>query len=233
MAFSRRKFVGGIGTSVAALGSLGLSPRSAEAELVYQQKDWDLVAFQKLLKTPARVKQIFDADALNGGHFLSVMKNSLNGLHFGFGIPADQIRIVACMHGGPSYTAFDDSMWAKYKLGEIADVKDPETGKPATRNIFYPSKPNTIEDVEDPKSKWQDSSIQGLQARGCTFLSCHNATESQAVGLVKKLGLTVTAEEVTNDLQAHTVPGIQIMPAMVAAITLLQSEGHFTYLSIA
>jgi intracellular sulfur oxidation DsrE/DsrF family protein len=111
-------------------------------------------------------------------------------------------------------------------------VKDPETGKPATRNIFYPTKPNTLDDVEDPKSKWQDSSMQGLQARGCTFLSCHNATEAQAGTLVKKLGLSVTQEEVTNDLQAHTVPGIQIMPAMVAAMAVLQSEGHFTYLSV-
>lgn len=233
MAFSRRKFVGGVGTSLAALSTLSAAAPSAEGQLVFQQKDWDLAGFQKLTRSTARVKQIFDADALNGGHFLAVMKNSLNGLHFGFGLPADQIKIACCMHGGPNYTAFNDDMWAKYKLGEMADVKDPATGKPATRNIFYPAKPSTIEDLNDPNSKWQDTGMQTLQARGVSFLSCHNATEAQAGMIVKKLGLSVTQEEVAKDLQAHTVPGVLIVPAMVAAITLLQSEGHYTYLSVA
>ena len=33
--------------------------------------------------------------------------------------------------------AFDDNLWAKYKLGELFKADDPATGAPATRNPFW------------------------------------------------------------------------------------------------
>ncbi len=127
---------------------------------------------------------------------------------------------------------FDDSMWEKYRLGEWLKVTDPKTGKPAVRNIYYPKASSDSKDPNDRTSVFQDTGMQALQSRGVQFLSCHTATEEQARVLVKQYSLTDSAERIVQDLQAHTLPGILIVPSMVAAISLLQSEGHYTYITV-
>jgi hypothetical protein len=229
MSMSRRSFVGSVGAGVAALGSLGASAPTAEAQMIYMPADWHAAEFDKLLKSKARVKQLFDVDKLDNGSFLNPMKNSFNGLHFGFNIPADQIKIVAALRGNAVVVNFDDSMWEKYKLGDFGKVDDPKTSSPALRNVFYPKKAGGSTDPESPDSIYQDFSLEALMARGLQLLNCHNATNFVARGLVKKLSLTVTAAEVAHDLEAHTLPGVISVPAMVAAIAMLQVDGHYAY----
>jgi hypothetical protein len=225
---SRRSFVGALGAGVAAMGSLGTTASSAQ--LVYTPGDWHMAEFEKLVKVKARVKQVYDATSIQEGGPLSPMKNSFNGLRFGFGIPADQIKIVGAFRGQANLMNFDDSMWEKYRLGEYTKTEDPETKKPATKNIFYPKdKTMTGADVNSPKSMYQDYSIEALAPRGLTLLSCHNATNHQAAGLIKKFGLTATQDEIVKDLQAHMIPGAISVPAMVAALAILQCEGGFAY----
>lgn len=232
MTFSRREFVGGLGTSLAALGATGLSSHNAEAQLIYQHADWDFKEFETLVNSPAKVKQVYDIRPVGEGKFLNNVKNSLNGFIYGFGIPSTEIKIAVALHGPSNAVAFDDSMWQKYRLGEFVEVNDPATGKPATRNIFFPSSGKGSDNLQDVSSKMQDHSVQALQHRGVKFLSCHTATEEQAVAMVKKFSLTSSPEEVVKDLQAHVLPGVLIVPAMVATVALLQSEGHFTYITV-
>jgi intracellular sulfur oxidation DsrE/DsrF family protein len=130
---------------------------------------------------------------------------------------------------------YDDSMWAKYRIGEWLSVTDPETGKPAARNIFFPSKVAKAEGKEDPsdeKSSFQDRSVEGLQRRGVKFLSCHTATEEQARVIVGRLKLTEGSEAVVKDLQAHAEPNVLIVPSMVATVALLQIDGHYAYITV-
>jgi hypothetical protein len=229
MKVTRRSFLGTAGAGVAAMTTLAAAP--AHADLVYKHADWKFADFDKLLKFKGRGKQLYDADPLNNGDFLSAIKNSINGLHFGFDIPADEIKIVACLHGQANLMNFDDSMWAKYKLGEFLKIDDPETKKPATRNPFYPKKnPTGSSDPSDRAGIYQDYGLEALIPRGLQLLSCHNATENQANRLIKQNSLKASTEEVVADFQAHTLPGVMIVPAMVAAIHLLQSEGHYTYI---
>jgi intracellular sulfur oxidation DsrE/DsrF family protein len=232
MSFSRRKFVGGFGTSVAALAAVGVGTGSGEAQLVYQRSDWNFGEFEKLVRSPARVKQVYDVRAVGEGKFLNNVKNSLNGFHYGFGIPSDEVKIAVALHGPPNALAFDDSMWQKYRLGEFVEVNDPATGKPATRNIFFPMKAGGSDNLQDRSAKIQDHSIEALQHRGVKFLSCHTATEEQVSAMIKKFSLTSPAEEIVKDLQAHALPDVLIVPAMVATVALLQSEGHFTYITV-
>ena len=226
---SRRSFVGSMGAGLATLGTLGSNVPAAEAQLLYMQADWHMAEFDKLLKSKARVKQVFDVESINGGQFLSPIKNSLNGLHFGFGIPADQIKIVAALRGQANMMNFDDSMWEKYKLGEYLKIDDPKTSQPATRNIFFPRKGYTSTDVNDRQSTYQDTGLEALLARGLQLLSCHNATEMGANGIIRKLALTTPVEDVVHDLQTHMLPGTISVPAMVAAVAMLQVDGHFAY----
>jgi len=232
MGFSRRRFVGGVGSGFAALGAFGLSPKMAGAQLIEKHADWKFAEFDRLLKVPARAKQVFDIRAIGEGKYLNNVKNSLNGFHFGFNIPVDQIKVVVAAHGPSNGLNFADSMWEKYRLGEFLEVTDPKTGKPAMRNIYYAKKAGTSTDTDGAASIYQDNSMEALQGRGVQFLSCHTATEEQAHALVKKFSLAVTPEEVVKDLEAHTQPGVLIVPAMVATVSLLQSEGHYTYITV-
>ena len=231
---SRRLFFGQATAGLAALTALGAT---AKAELVYTPTDWKMAEFHQLLKHPARVKQVYDVVRVDNGNFLNHIDNSLNGLHFGFGIPEDQIKIVSATHGPSNLLNFDDYVWEKYKIGEGLKINDPKTGKPATRNFFYASTNGnppvyTSKDPNDPASSFHDTSIQALQRRGAQFLSCHTATEAQAAGIIRFLKLTQTQEEVVKDMQSHVLPGVLIVPSMVAALAMLQSEGHFSYITI-
>jgi len=226
MNLTRRSFVGAIGSGAAVIG---LNLPAADAQILYMPADWHAAEFDKLLKSKARVRQVFDCDKIESGEIFGPMKNSINGLHFGFGIPADQIKVVAALRGQANLLNFDDSMWEKYRLGEYTKVDDPKTGKPAVRNPFYPKKDSKITDPQDRESIYQDYTIEALCERGLTLLSCHNATENQVRGIVKKFALTTPVEDIVKDLQAHMLPGCISVPAMVSAIAMLQCEGHYAY----
>jgi intracellular sulfur oxidation DsrE/DsrF family protein len=206
-----------------------------DAQLVYQHGDWKAEEFRELLRKTARVRQVFDVTAISEGKFLNNIKNALNGFERGFAIPLKQVQIVAALHGPANMINYDDSMWAKYRVGELLAVTDPETGKPAVRNIFFASKVARTERKEDPSdetSSFQDKSVEGLQRRGVKFLSCHTATEEQARVIVNRLRLNEGTEAVVKDLEAHPVPNVLIVPSMVASVALLQSEGHYSYITV-
>jgi intracellular sulfur oxidation DsrE/DsrF family protein len=231
---NRRSFAAKATLGLAALGAMS---KSGDAQLIYTSGDWKIAEFNHLLKAPARVKQVYDEIQIGGGKFLNNVKNSLNGLHFGFSIPADQIKIVAALHGPANMLNFDDYVWKTYHIGEWLKVNDPKTGKPASRNPFYPSKagPGLRYASKDPNSEdslYQDSSIEGLQARGVQFLSCHTATEEQSRALMKQYKLEKQPEEVVKDMMAHTLAGVLVVASMVAAVALLQSEGHYSYITV-
>src|ERR1700739_926467 len=120
---SRRLFVSA-GTSAAGLAAMG-AVNIAEAQLVYAKSDWKVSEFNQLAKNPARVKQVFDITRIAEGSSLNNIKNSLNGLHFGFGIPNEQIKIVAALHGPANILHYDGFIWNKYKIGSWPKINDP------------------------------------------------------------------------------------------------------------
>ena len=231
---TRRLFLGQATASLAALSAM---TASADPQLVYKASDWKISEFDRLLKNASRVKQVFDENQIGGGKFLNNIKNSLNGLHFGFNIPSDQIKIIAAMHGSANALNFDDYVWQKYRIGEWLKVQDPKTGQPAVRNPFFASKAApemhyATQDPDDENSLLQDTSIQALQLRGVQFLCCHTATEEQSRALIKQYALSQQPEEIVKDLLAHTIPGTLVVASMVSAIALLQSEGHYSYITV-
>ncbi len=134
---SRRSFVE---HAVVGAAALGAAATRADAQLVYKSSDWKLAEFNRLLKDTSRVKQVFEEIQIGDGRFLNNMKNSLNGLRFGFDVPVDQIKMIGALHGPANMLNFDDTVWQKYRIGEWLKITDPKTGQPAVRNIYYPSK---------------------------------------------------------------------------------------------
>lgn len=233
---NRRAFVATAAAGMAALGTMGPIVPSAGAQRVELASDWDLSEFTRLANHNARVKQVFDLVPLKP-EILAHIKNSLNGLQYGFGVHQNQIQIVAVSRGLATLINFDDYIWKTYRLGALFNVKDPKTGKPAERNIFYPSHAGpdlkyASDDIESRQSIYNDASMQALQHRGVRFLCCHNATEGMAGYLAEKNGARQTGKQVYQDMVAHTIPGVLMVAAAVAAIALLQSEGRYSYIYV-
>ena len=230
---SRRSFVTSA-AGVAALGAIGPISAAAHAQEIETASEWPVSDFNKLIHHPADVKQMFDITGANGTGFQHI-QNSFNALQFGFGIPEHQIQIAAVMRAMATVLIFDDYAWKKYNLGVMSKINDPKTGMPAERNIFYPSKTNLKYASNDPNhadSIYQDHSIQALQHRGLRILGCHLATWFTAKYAANKNHLTQPTQQIYNDLAAHTLPGVLIVAAAVAAIGLLQSKGHYSYLFV-
>jgi len=230
--FTRRTLLGG--AAVAAATTMWNEP--VHAQYVWQKADWPQAAeFDALIRSPRRIRQVIHSYAINDGRFLKNAKNSLNGLRFGSGIPADQIQVVCALNGPANMLNCSDSIWQKYRIGELEKEKDPATAEPAVRNFYFPSKAGpslkySSEDPSSPDSAYQDTSVQGLQARGVRFVSCHSSIEETARGIVKQFGLQAQPEEIAKDIQAHLFPGVILVPALSAALAMLQSEGHYSYM---
>jgi intracellular sulfur oxidation DsrE/DsrF family protein len=210
---------------------------AGEGDLLFKPNDWHMASFQQLLHQSFEAKQIFDAVEIEDGSALAHMVNSLNGLQFGFGIPASGIKLVGAFRGQATMLNLDDSMWEKYHIGETTKINDPKTGKPATRNIFARSDAGdppkyASSDPENGDSAFHDSSIAALRTRGVQFLACHVAMYYMAKSTAQKQKLKQSPEEVLQDFSAHLLPEVLIVPSMVSAISMLQSKGDFSYLRV-
>ncbi len=231
---SRRGFLGQAAIGVAA-ALVATAP--AESQIVWTENQWKFPEFDPILHSKRKVRLVAECNIIADGEVLGALRNALNAMHYGFAVPMNEIQVAAALHGAANLINYDDYIWQKYKVGEWFKVDDPETGKPAVRNIFYPSKAGaklsyTSTDPNNPGSAEMDTSVQGLQARGVTFLSCHMATEAQARVLIKRFSLTAQPEEIVHEMLAHTVPGVIVVPGVVGTVTMLQSVGHYSYLKV-
>lgn len=228
---SRRVF-GSQFTRAAALAGASFAV-PVNAQMVWTTEEWKLATFDQILAAQGQVRQLFDITSPASS--LDKVKNSLNGLQIGFGIPATEIRVVAGLHGPANLLNFDDFIWNKYRIGDWLGIHDPETGRPALRNPFYRSPFSTAPvagNPDDLRSPWHDVSMQGLQRRGVRFLGCHTALEFQVQELVQRDSLPTAPETIVREMLDHLQPGSLMVAAMVAAMALLQNKGQYSYVKV-
>ena len=129
--------------------------------------------------------------------------------------PPDDINVIVAI----SHKAFpmnaSDGLWEKFKLGEHWGIKDPSTGKPATRNIFLGA-----------ATAAGGATVRGLQARGVVFWQCNFALGSVASELAQLTG--GKSADVRTELAAGLLAGVRLVPAHTWAIGFVQERG-FTY----
>jgi hypothetical protein len=205
-------------------------------DLVEPRANFDYATFSATVGRRAAVRQLWDIDGYVPTA-LGEMKNAFNGYQFGYGIAASQIAIAACLHGYANAFAYDDAVWAKYRVGESFGFKDP-AGNVVATNIFYHARATdggTMADPNDPQSFYQDGTLQGLQRRGLIVLVCHTAAAGQARDLVQSgaAPANMTPQDVLVDLLAHLVPGTLVVPSMVATLGILQRRFRYAYTAAA
>jgi len=211
----RRGFLGSMAASAAALGLGSLVPRGLVAQPVSagpRVDDPDLDAW--LNKIKGAHKQVYDMPEFNNG-FGFIWSRVFYLTNQETGVPESDVGIVLVLRHTAVAFAMKDAMWAKYKLGEMANITDPKTNAPAVRNTFYKMAP---EDQLLP-----GMSLDGLMASGTLVGACHMAIKVSSMELAKKMNMP--AEDIAKDMLANLIPGVQVVPSGVWAVNRVQERG--------
>lgn len=132
------------------------------------------------------------------------------------GTPDEDMTAMTVIRHSAIPFALKDSLWDKYKLGAFFNIKDLTTGEHAVRNMVYePQDGDFILPGID--------GIKRLQERGAMFCVCNLALNVYAGFLAK--GMDMEADTVYQDLLAGVLPGVQVVPSGVWALTLAQEHG--------
>lgn len=203
------------------------------AHRVERRADFDAQGFAALVGRAAQIRQLYEATAFEPA-VLSSVKNSFNGLQFGFGYAAADISIVLAGHGPSSVYGYSDYLWRKYRLGEFFKLTD-AAGRTIETNVYLDSHAplDRSSNPDEDGSMYQDASIATLQHRGLIVLTCHTAVEEQARSFVQKgfAPAGMSAAEVAADVLTHLIEGAFVVPSMVATIAVLQNTYRYAYLT--
>ncbi len=151
-------------------------------------------------------KQLYDMPEVNDGFGLVWSWAFFTTGSQAYGLPESDLGVVMVLRHGAIPLAFNDSVWAKYKLGEFFKIQDPDTKAPAVRNPYY-LKPGGI--------PVPDASLQKLIARGVKVAACNLAITVYSGILAQKAGLN--KDDIKKDWTEAVFPGIQIVPSGVVA----------------
>ncbi|MDA0993691.1 MAG: hypothetical protein O3A13_08665 [Proteobacteria bacterium] len=218
---ARRKFLGKmLGAATAATLPLARLSTASAAETSGHDKWLDSMT--------GNHKCLFDFPQHGRGAGLVHIYNYIATYQAAYGADVSDISTVGTLYSVGANSsipmAFTDEMWGKYKFGEYMSLDDPQTGKPAVRNLFY----KTMDGDELPRvgtiGPFPDASVSALQANmGTIFLLCNNAAIALGMDL-SRLGFGAAAD-ITAELKSNLMPGIQVVPAMVIAIEKAQAAG--------
>ena len=205
----RRGFLGTMAAAAAA-GLASLTPLRVEAETAPRAAADP--AFEAWLnRITGRHKMVFDAPEVNSGMPVVWPRVWLNTTNDNYGTTDAQNSGVVILRHASIPLAMVDALWAKYNLGQVFDLKDGDA--PATRNIFAKPLPLPL----------PGTGVEQLLAKGVMFGVCNVALTIYSGAVAQKMGLdaaTVKAEWV-----AGLIPGCQVVPSGVLAVSRTQEKG--------
>ena len=216
----RRGFLGRMAMAAAAAASVPgiLTARSAPRDLGAGPDDW--------LNTLTGTHRCFFDAPLHGDGLPQIHAfNYLNTYKQTYGAKAGEVNAVLSCYGAPGLPAtmplaWNDAMWAKYKVGELIKLVDPATKQPVTRNVFWQPRQG------DPVlfgGAFAMAGLANLMGMGTTVLMCNNAFTAW-VGWMASQGRG-DAAAIEKDIRANLNPGVITVPAMVIAIEKAQGKG--------
>jgi hypothetical protein len=159
--------------AVAAGAAVSQLPRVAHAhDLRPNDPAYRFDEYERIVNREVTIRQVYEWPNVNNAIIYNNISNGLNGFQFTYDLPADEVQVVVQAYASANLAMYDDTVWAKYRLGEIFKIQDPGTGEPATRNPWFASKNPAVNKppAERANPYYSDTSIQGLQRRGVLFL---------------------------------------------------------------
>ena len=212
MPADRREFLTGL---LGMSGVVSVAPAaSAQSEPQRAAQEWDLSWLDQL---KGKHKQVFDIGQwdLSLDTPLRVPMNYLDAFRDVYKIVPPDVNLVLGIQRVAFPMNASDALWQTYKIGERWNIKDPQTGRPATRNIFL-----------GQPSGGPGSTVRALQARGAVFWQCDIALSAVVSKLATETGKP--RPQVRADLVAGLNPGVKLVPAHTLLVGLAQERG-FTY----
>jgi len=222
----RRGFIGTVAGSAAALslGSL-FAPFTAAAEKDFKRQADDADAWFAKIKGKHRI--VFDTPAPHGIFPFAWPKVFLL-TNAATGTPEKECNAVVILRHEAICFAFQDSIWSKYKFGDMFkpgslgpsfQASDAATAL-STRNPFWNTSPN---DFVMPVMGAVPIGIKDLQASGVMFCVC-NAALTVYTGVVA-MQTKGNADDIKKEWIEGLIPGIQIVPSGVWAVGRAQEHG--------
>lgn len=204
---TRRFFFHTVGLRFPVLSAiLGATPGFADirktSNLNSPADDW-------LAKIKGSRRIIFDTTSAVDGFPVALPYNFMTACN-ATNIPDDDLSAVVVLRHLAIPIAFEDRIWARYKLGKFFGIHDAKTGVPSKANPFRQTGP-------------EDNSMQSLMARGVIYCVCELAIKKNATMIASSMGLNST--EVLNDWMAGLLPGVYPIPAGVWAVERAQQQG--------
>jgi intracellular sulfur oxidation DsrE/DsrF family protein len=206
----RRGFLGRVALAAAALGLSGSAPAVLAAERAPRLAggaDPELDAW--FGKLTGKHRQVFDAPYPNEGMpgvWPRVYLLTTEGTY-----PGESTTAMAILRHHAIPLAMQDSLWAKYKLGEMFGIKNGDA--PATANPYA-----TITGLPLP-----GLGIAELVKSGVLIGCCGAAIGVYSAAAAKKMNMD--ANTVKQEWIAGLFPGVQVVPSGVMAVGRAQELG--------
>jgi intracellular sulfur oxidation DsrE/DsrF family protein len=209
----RRSFLGRLAGGAVALAASGFVTLKAEESLPEQaQGGWDNTWMTKI---KGKHRQVFDAMEVNSGFPLVMTRIWLMTNTQADKTPEKDLSAVVVLRHASIPMTLNDAIWAKYKLGEMFNVTDGLTSKPAERNVFA-----TAKDFALPP--FPDAAVDRLVASGVLFCACNMALLHYSGVVADKMQMDKTA--VYNEWVAALLPGMTKVPSGVFAVGRAQDH---------
>lgn len=217
---NRRSFIGKLATGAAAvtIGSIAAPIQSIAREKNHFISNDDPDAWFKKLDGKKH-KMIFDVTEPNGMMPFAwprvfLMTNGMTGTQ-----EKEMGVVVVLRHEAIPY-ALDNSLWTKYKLGEVFKINDDQTKTASLRNAFWkPGKDDFIVPGIGPVA----IGINDLQNSGVMFAACNSALVVYSAVIAGMINMK--QDDVYKDFIGGILPGIQVVPSGVWAVSRAQEHG--------
>jgi intracellular sulfur oxidation DsrE/DsrF family protein len=209
---SRRKFVGTL--AAGASGLLAVLPASGSANGAVDKIYSPAEADQWFKKVKGSHRIVYDATEPHAG-FPFIWTWVFYKTNNQTGSPDNDLTAVVVLRHNAIPFAMEDRLWEKYKLGEFFKINDNATSAPSVRNPFW-----TPQEKDFPLPGIDG--IKTLQSRGAMFCVCDMALTVYSGFAAKSMNLN--PEEVKKDWLTGILPGIQVVPSGVWAVSRAQEK---------
>jgi intracellular sulfur oxidation DsrE/DsrF family protein len=207
----RRGFLARVAAGAAVLAT-GF-PAAARAERLFRPLGEDPDHWLDALT--GKHRQIYDVlSPSKAGDGTAFARNFLNANNDGYGLTDAEVNVAVSFRHEAFAMGLNDTMWNKYRLGELLEYEDPNTKAPALRNTAAGSSDDT---------RKSSSSLAALHSRGAVFPVCGMAMAFFAGQAAKRAG--ADADAVRTEFRANLVPGAVEVVAGVIAVNRAQERG--------
>ena len=210
----RRAFLAQVGAGTAAL--IGTPALLGAAEPLVSGAPEDDKWLDNL---KGRYRQYYDAINVDSGFSLAYAMNWMDTMKATYNVADKDLNAVIGLRHFSIPIAYNDEIWAKYKLGAFAKVNDPKTNAPSLRNIYFNPQQGDL--------LFPAMSVDKLQPRGVTFVVCNIAHTVISGMLGAQVG--VPAEQAKAEFAKGMLPGFTLVPSGVLAVHRAQEKGKCTY----